>query len=706
MNYIYDMSELLEKRFFIYLSGLLFFFAFAHYNGYVLDAALYLLQVVNYLYPERFVNDVPFMFGNQDTFTIYSPIVAKVFELFNVDFGGRILTFCLQFLFGIGAICFIEKWCRHFGCRKWVLPVFSVFLLAMTATRYGCGSWTLPIVEPILMARFFSEILAFFALAFFFHKNKYISLLFFIGSALIHPLMCGWGLPLWLFFHYPKARIPVVAISLLFPLTAFLHIGKFDFYPNDWLVKPYSLTPDWKDFLAYSGYLLFWMTMYRQLNDSKVSKFSISMFVVVSIAFYFQCVGAFTGHIFLYQVQPYRAQWICAIAAIPTFVLFIKENFVDQNTSTLKKYACVALGLCAIAQTSWLVLLIALSGIIYSSIGEKDIVSFDFLWKRPLFYMAFVVSISCVCVENFVEMGLQQAVGSSYWAIKLMNVPEYVAPIESVLLFALTMICVIERKWWFSVAFALSFCNSKFQVLPIASILLYLTPNLRTSIKQVVVAATIVLSFAEILESLEKSALWSVCFIVVLFPISYLAVRFLKTDNAVKWTVWALTFLAFFVAWDIYSWDARKDFEALNERQMERFLNEPIFPQVKDRGKLLFVVDNEGPLQSRFNFLTGAYGDASIYVGEIFHKGQYLESNRRRTALLTGDTKSVSLEGYENKVHLVYTNLDTLHKRVGYLCSVGDITHLATDFSNMNLIKVDSSYLDVKRKFVYLYQCN
>ena len=171
------MSELLEKRFVIYLSGLLFFFAFVHYSGYVLDAVLYLLQAVNYLHPERFVHDVPFMFGNQDSFTIYSPIVAKVFELFNVDFGGRLLTFCLQFFWGIGAICFIEKWCSHFGCKKWTLPVFAVFLIAMTATRYGCGSWTLPIVEPILMARFFSELFAFFALAFFFHKNKYISLL-------------------------------------------------------------------------------------------------------------------------------------------------------------------------------------------------------------------------------------------------------------------------------------------------------------------------------------------------------------------------------------------------------------------------------------------------------------------------------------------------------------------------------------------------
>lgn len=700
------MLNILEKKRFIYLFGLAFYFVLAHYSGYVLDAALYLLQVVNYLHPERFVNDVPFMFGNQDSFTIYSPIVAKFFDLFNVDLGGRLLTFILQFFWGVGAICFVEKWCSHFDCKKWTFPLFAIFVLILTSKRYGCGSWTFPVIEPILMARFFAEIFALFALAFFFHKSKYISLLFLFASSLVHPLMCGWGLPLWLFYHYPKARFPVALISLIFPLTAFLHFGKFDFYPNDWLVKPYSFTPDWNDFLVYSGYLLFWMVMSRQIKDSKVSRFSISIFFIMAIAVYLQYVGAFAGHIFLHQVQPYRAQWMCAIAAIPTFVLFVKESFIGKTDCTLKNYACAVLGLCAISQTNWFVLLLILSIIVFAPSKRFKITDFNIKWEKFFLYFALIVCAANICLENFIEMSVQQAMGNTYLAIKLDAVLEYLTPIKSAILLALTLIALKKRKWCFALAFALSFCNGKFQILPLASTLLYVIPNLRISLKQLVVSVVLVLSFVEVLDSLEKSALWSICFVTLLFPISYSILKQLQSRNVRKFTMSSFFLLVLFVVWDAHAWDARSDYERLNERQMEAFLKEPIFPQIKNRGKLLFVVDNEGPLQSRFNFLTGAYGDASIYVGEIFYKGQYIESNRRRTALLTGDSKPVFLGDYENKIHLVYTNPDTLLQRVNYLCSIEDISNIATDYDNMKLPKLDSTYLDIKQKFVYLYQCN
>jgi hypothetical protein len=95
--------------------------------------------------------------------------------------------------------------------------------------------------------------------------------------------------------------------------------------------------------------------------------------------------------------------------------------------------------------------------------------------------------------------------------------------------------------------------------------------------------------------------------------------------------------------WDVYRWDSRNDIVVLNEKQMNAFFDTPIFPQVKDRGKLLFTVDYEAPIQSRINFMTGAYADESIYVGEVFYKEQFMESNRRRSVLLTGSPQMVNL---------------------------------------------------------------
>ena len=103
--------------------------------------------------------------------------------------------------------------------------------------------------------------------------------------------------------------------------------------------------------------------------------------------------------------------------------------------------------------------------------------------------------------------------------------------------------------------------------------------------------------------------------------------------------------------------------------------------------------------------MTGAYADESIYVGEVFYKEQYKESNRRRMALLMGDSQKGSLANFGAQMMRVYSNTDTLLSRVHYLCAEGEITHFATDYSNMPLPKEDSVFLDVKQKYVWLYGC-
>ena len=163
--------------------------------------------------------------------------------------------------------------------------------------------------------------------------------------------------------------------------------------------------------------------------------------------------------------------------------------------------------------------------------------------------------------------------------------------------------------------------------------------------------------------------------------------------------------LVSFVAWDIYKWDSRSETIITNERQMDAFFENMIFPQVRDRGKLLFSVDFEVPKQSRVNFMTGAYADESIYVGEVFYKEQYMESNRRRKALLMGSSQKGSLANFGAQMMRIYFNPDTLLSRVSYLCAENEITHFATDYANMPLPKEDSVFLDVKQKYVWLYGC-
>ena len=138
---------------------------------------------------------------------------------------------------------------------------------------------------------------------------------------------------------------------------------------------------------------------------------------------------------------------------------------------------------------------------------------------------------------------------------------------------------------------------------------------------------------------------------------------------------------------------------------MDVFFAETIFPQIKDRGRILFVENGESPLQSRFKFLTGTYADETINIGEVFFKGQYFEAMHRKNALLLGDTILGNWENYSERIAKVYANPDTLWARVNNLCEFHEIKHFVTDYANMPLFKVDSVFLDVKQKYVWLYEC-
>lgn len=109
---VLKMTDLLKKKWFVYIAGLAFFFVLFRYYGYYEDAGRYLLQAIHFLHPERFVNDVPFMFGNQDSFTVFSPLLVIFFKIFGVNYGGMVAVLLLEFLWGGGcniAVCPLDK---------------------------------------------------------------------------------------------------------------------------------------------------------------------------------------------------------------------------------------------------------------------------------------------------------------------------------------------------------------------------------------------------------------------------------------------------------------------------------------------------------------------------------------------------------------------------------------------------------------------
>lgn len=708
------MTKFFKEYGLLYVLGLVTFFALIRYRGYDSDAALYLLQVMNFLQPERFVNDVPFMFGNQDSFSIFSPIVAVALKLLGVNMGGIVVTLVMLFLLCSAFITLVCKWTKFFNAREWCLPVVLVTFFLLCDKEYGSGCLYLPIFESYLVARVFSEIFIVTGLAFLFDKNKIVSLVFFLLASFMHPLMGGWTLPLWLFFHFPKFRMPILFLAVLAPLSGLLHMGRLDFYPDDW--KPLYMKPEWVEFVMYTGLLTFWLAMYRHFKDGILSKFSINLFWVSLIGFYLHFVGSYTEHQLFYQAQPFRVQWLCTIPIIPVFAIFVRNILKNGRKLTLCDLSGLVLGLCAIANYHCFLIIIVCLTLIFTSIGKIDKLVLSISWTRFLFIggLAFLLINSVVC--NYIQLAIEQGVGDTNLAVSWMHVPAILSFFEHFLLMLLALVCVWKKKYGYALIFAAAFCNVNMKILPIVGLFLCVVPNMNCWVKKGLLAFALSFSFFEILSSMHKinstntlplegSALACIVLFVVLFVVAF---RILSLKRIVGCSDAVAPLVALVVSlgvWDVFKWDSRDGLIVENEKQMDAFFDEPIFPQVKDRGKILFVVDYESPIQSRINFMTGAYADESIYVGEIFYKNQFMESNRRRNALLMGDGETRNIRNFKEKMINVYMNPDTLLARVRYLCTANEITHFATDYANMPLAKDDSVFLNVKRKFVWLYGC-
>ena len=162
------MLSLLKNKWFVYVAGLAFFFVVFRYYGYFEDAGRYLLQVVHFLYPERFVDDVPFMYGNQDNFTVFSPLLVVFFKVFGVNRGGMVAVLLLELFWGVSAITLFIRWTRQWGRPAWALPAFVACLVVLTNKSYGCAAY-FPIIDHILVARFAAEGFVLLGLAFLFY---------------------------------------------------------------------------------------------------------------------------------------------------------------------------------------------------------------------------------------------------------------------------------------------------------------------------------------------------------------------------------------------------------------------------------------------------------------------------------------------------------------------------------------------------------
>lgn len=204
---------------------LLAFWFFGHpYPGLWGDGIFYAVQALAHLHPEAYRNDLFFLYGSQDSYTLFSPIYATFISLLGLD-GGMLALLLLGHTLWIGAAMLLAGRMLR-GFAFWLGIMLAVVMLR----TYSAIS--LEYAEPYLTPRLIAEGLTLLSIALLLKGKWPTSLAALAAAFTIHPLMALPGsifVSLYLGCDKPKMAMGIGALaSVVLLLLAWSGVPPFD----------------------------------------------------------------------------------------------------------------------------------------------------------------------------------------------------------------------------------------------------------------------------------------------------------------------------------------------------------------------------------------------------------------------------------------------------------------------------------------------
>lgn len=697
------LTKLLRNRWLPFLFAIPLFFSVYHYKGIVFDAVLYVSQYVHSIDPTRFKGDPAFVFGNQDSLGFFSPILGMFLELFGVSTGAFVYTLLMQLLWIVSAIFLVKSLLHRINRSIWILPVSILLIVFFAFGMEFSIIYFFRYVEVYACSRLLSIVLGICSLILLFQQRKKLCFLFICIGTVVHPLTAGWCLPFWMFYFFPKTRVPVLVASFLFPFSFLLHLGPLDILSSDWLPRPLDFRPDYCVISRFFLLLVFFMMQVKRSSSKEIKKISISLSLVGAISFYWDVWGGYGEHVFLYQVQPWRAAWLLSLIAVPLGICNVIE--------TMRK---ISKGQCASTCDLGMILLV-ISFLSPRNLILVSLVAIFLIMKKnkvvSLYGWVGMFAASCLLgylVQQYITWCLQgfpQIFGFNYM---------FLYPIRDSYLFflfafsiAFVMYYLKKRKILPASILILFVFFSQFMLLPFLALFLGFFPKENKLRYWGGVMVVILLTLFDGLIDVDARRVNLIAGMPQCFPWIFIAVVMSLTSIALskKISYWGMAIwlsICSVVAVLNYSdsmvWQKK-------ESQIDQYLHESIFPQIGERGKVLFFVTGEFGLEPRLRFLTGSYLSASSLVGSIFNRENY-RLGHKRSLLIYQKNLNPQIDKLTPSVALnKLANVDTLIDRVDFLCGINEITHLATDKAPLPFTKEDSTLVNDSQK-VYLYRCS
>lgn len=696
------MINVLKNKYLPFLFAVPLFFCVYHYNGIIADAVLYITQYVHFIDPDRFLKDPIFEFGNQDSYGFFSPVLGIFIKMMGIYKGSFVFTFIVQFAWIIASVYMMNNILKQTMNRIWLLPVTIVFVAYFANGMHFSYFSFFSYVQSYVCSRTLSVVFGILAIAFMLKKKRMESLILALLGTCIHPITAGWCLPLWLFIFFPKTKIPIIVMSLVFPATCFLHIGWLDVYPDHWL--PFTYPINYIFLGRYVVLFCFYFFCVRRLaKNIFIKDVSLSISLILLIALYWDYCGGFGKHVFLYATQPWRVMWIPSVMAVPLALSFFKDSLkkiIKRKYITTYDFS-LALFLISFLLPHNLFFVSVTAAILFSQPSRKI--------QKKFFLISYICFLMMeLLVQEYHVMSMQGCDFPFDYDFR------YVFRIRSSLQFFLFVYSIAfilyllrEKKFISIVPLFVYLFIPQYQLLPFLSLYIFFMKKRGCAFWCGVTLIGIVVFFDGCVGDEDRfhgmiNGMTSNLKTIFLLTIGSLAVVFSsKKFHYALIVIWLICCAVY----ALFNYDNRNEDQKKAEMQLDAYLYSPIFPQILERGKVFFYVSGRYIHEPRIQFLTGSYFTASNIIGDVFNEGHYKTVLERESLLYFRERPNYKRYSvvYEEILKKL-ANADTLVDRFVFLCSERELTHLVTDMDGLPFSPDDSTVINGEQK-VYLYGC-
>ncbi len=197
------------------------------FSGVIHDNVLYALQALHILEPKNYKNDLFFLYGSQDQYTLFSNLYAFTIKWFGLTYGSLALEMIGLILWLIAA----------FNLTRIlpILPAITALVFIITSNNYYGSHNIFGYAEPYLTARLYAELFSLVALSTCLRRQWQWSIFSYFIAFIMHPLIALptliIGLSIWL---RPKIWLTLILSSGLIGLL----LGVLGIKPFTGLVQP------------------------------------------------------------------------------------------------------------------------------------------------------------------------------------------------------------------------------------------------------------------------------------------------------------------------------------------------------------------------------------------------------------------------------------------------------------------------------------